>query len=324
MTSPKQDRGPVEHENPFWQEQEALFKPGVLDKLAEKFSTRPRTLRWWQSLSVGLFIGSLFLSIPVSTVVVLLLAAPIAALRGQPIEVVEGPLMPITFPVWFIVLALLVRRKHRRKLLELKWEEARQLRELEQEAEALVESSNGIARRLPQTLQRASETARRAEKEYRENAFAPFGDAVEQVARDLDSFNQDAQRLSQNAQKYRVTIRNRQGKFPVFNLASDTLPNPAPVLAELQRIVRMGQTNFQFATIWEQRKTREVLIAGFRTLGEAIDNLGSTIERSMSDLSANVANLVEEQIRTREAIERQTREHGEMLDNIQRHRKPTL
>jgi hypothetical protein len=59
-------------------------------------------------------------------------------------------------------------------------------------------------------------------------------------------------------------------------------------------------------------------------LGEAIDNLGSTIEQSMSQLSSGVAQLVEEQIRTRETIDRRAQEQGRMLDNIQRHRKAPI
>lgn len=90
----------------------------------------------------------------------------------------------------------------------------------------------------------------------------------------------------------------------------------------------MGQTNFQFANIWEHRRTREVLIAGFRTLGEAINNLGATIEYSVSDLqrsiSSDIANLVEEGIRTREAFDKRMVEQNRMLDNIQHHRKPEI
>jgi hypothetical protein len=208
-----------------------------------------------------------------------------------------------------------VRRKHHRKLRDFERQEAAT-------AQAILASSERLARRMRETLDQASESARRAEKEYRENAFAQFWDAVEQLARQLDSFNQVVRQLSYNAQRYYMSAKDRQDTFPSFCIRSEALPNPAPVLAELHRIVRMGQTNFQFAWIWEQRKTREVLIAGFRTLGDAIDNLGSTIEHSMSQLASGVAQLVEEQIRTRETIDTQAREHGRMLDNIQRHRKP--
>jgi hypothetical protein len=97
---------------------------------------------------------------------------------------------------------------------------------------------------------------------------------------------------------------------------------------ELRRIVRMGQTNFQFANIWEHRRTREVLIAGFRTLGEAINNLGTTIEYSISYLqqsvSTDMAKLIQEEIRSREALDKRLLEQNRMLDNLQHHREPGM
>ena len=115
------------------------------------------------------------------------------------------------------------------------------------------------------------------------------------------------------------------------------------------RLMRLGETNFQFASILESRKTRKAIVAGFRSLHDAIDDLGYRIEDTLSDLkdsmSSDLANLVEEQIRTRESVDRtpeviektrltveekvskidkRLREQDRMLDNIQHHRKPKL
>jgi methyl-accepting chemotaxis protein len=59
----------------------------------------------------------------------------------------------------------------------------------------------------------------------------------------------------------------------------------------LQRIVRKAQRNFEFATIYEQRKTNEILIAGFATLGEAIYGLGSRLEQSIGMLCERIDDL---------------------------------
>jgi hypothetical protein len=49
------------------------------------------------------------------------------------------------------------------------------------------------------------------------------------------------------------------------------LPDPQPAAAALRSIIRVGQSNFEFASIWEQRKTREALIGGSaRTIAETI------------------------------------------------------
>jgi gas vesicle protein len=99
--------------------------------------------------------------------------------------------------------------------------------------------------------------------------------------------------------------------------------------------MRLGETNFQFASILESRKTRKAIVAGFRSLHDAIDDLGYRIEDTMSDLkdsvSSDLATIVEEQIRTRETvkekgskIDKRLMEQNRILDNIQHHRKPKL
>ena len=187
-------------------------------------------------------------------------------------------------------------------------------------------SSTNLATELPQHLNQASGWLRQAETEFKDSAFSPFWDAVENSAQQLAAFNDKSKYLSQHAAEYYSKLDGRNHTFPAFPVKTDTIPNPTPVVNEMRRIVRMGQTNFQFANIWEHRRTREVLIAGFRTLGEAVNNLGGTIEYSISNLqqsiSSDVANLVQEQIKTRDTLDKRMVEQNRMLDNIQHHRKP--
>lgn len=211
----------------------------------------------------------------------------------------------------------------------------REINRFEKEASSLTssltrtyESSVSLATELPQHLNQASGLLRQAETEYTDSAFAPFWDAVENAARQLAAFNDKAKQLSKNADEFYNKLDGRKHTFPTFPANSRAIPNPTTVVNELRRIVRMGQTNFQFANIWEHRRTREVLIAGFRTLGEAVNNLGATIEYSISGLqqsvSSDVAKLVEQEIETREALDKRMLEQNRMLDNIQHQRKPEV
>lgn len=211
------------------------------------------------------------------------------------------------------------------------------------------QSSTELANALPEHLSQASAWLQNAEKEYEDNAFSPFWDAVENAAQHLAFFNDKANALSGNAGEYYRKLNGRKHTFSIFPVQLDTIPDPSDEIEELRRIVRLGQTNFQFANIWEHRRTREVLIAGFRTLGEAVNNLGSTIENSISNLqqsiSSDLARVVDEQIKTRESVDRtresidKTRqsvdntgaavdkrllEQNRMLDNIQHDREPKL
>jgi len=190
------------------------------------------------------------------------------------------------------------------------------------------ESSAVVAAELHQHLSRAASWLQQAENEFGDNAFSPFWDAVENAAQQLAAFNDKANQVSRAADKYYLGLNGRTHTFPAFPASSGNLPNPSAAVNELRRVVRMGQTNFQFANIWEHRRTREVMIAGFRTLGEAVNNLGSVVERSLSGLeqsvSSDVARLVQEEIKTRDSLDRRMTEQNRMLDNIQHHRKPGI
>lgn len=144
----------------------------------------------------------------------------------------------------------------------------------------------------------------------------------------MGDYNYKANQIAGNAKAYYQQLNGVQHTFPVFPVKLQSIPDASFIISELRRIIRLGQTNFQFANIWEHRRTREVLIAGFRTLGEAVNNLGSTIEHSISNLqqsvSSDMAKMVEEEIRTRESLDKRMMEQNRMLDNLQHHRKPDI
>lgn len=220
--------------------------------------------------------------------------------------------------------------KRRRKLTKIKSIKINQnvyeANEVTSRAIALLEASSSFVPLLPNMLKHSSEALKRARVEYKENAFGPFWDEVEEAAGCLADFNSGVQAVSQNAGHYYESLKGRNHNFSSFPVRPESLPDSSAVVEEFNHVVRMGQTNFQFANIWEHRKTREVLIAGFRTLGEAVNNLGTVIDNSISDFkssfSSDIARLVDEQIRTRETIAEHASEQSQMLDNIQHRRKP--
>ena len=190
------------------------------------------------------------------------------------------------------------------------------------------ESSEVITSEFPQCLSKAANSLQRAEQEYKDNAFSPFWDAVENAAQQLAVFNDKAKQISRFADQYYGGLNGRRHTFPSFPVNSSNLANPSSVINELRRVVRMGQTNFQFANIWEHRRTREVMTAGFRTLGEAVSNLGSTVENAVyglqQSISTDTARLVQEEIKTWDSLDSLLMEQNRMLDNIQHHRKPGI
>ena len=212
--------------------------------------------------------------------------------------------------------------------------------------------------KLVQHLTSAESDLKTAEYEFNDGAFAPFWDAIERAAANLSSFHEMTRHLTGQAKKYYASLRDREHTFPQFPVALTTLPDPTHAASRMQAIVRQAQRNFQFATIYEQRKTNNILKHGFLSLSSAIADLGSTLQGSFDDLRDSVStgftNVVEQQIATRASIEsaaaaaktasdevlgemkgghravethakeQLTRDEAmkEMLDNIQRRRKP--
>lgn len=230
-------------------------------------------------------------------------------------------------PFFFVIGVLWAYRLNRndiwRDRLTAKQAEARQLT---QRAGDALASSARLVSDLPAALEAARGWLRRAEAEFQERAFGPFWDALEKTASNLEVFRKGVTTVNQNADTFYKALEGHRHSFPSFGPRPEALPDPRPVVEDLQQLVRRGQTDFQFANIWEHRRTREVLIAGFRTLEDGISHLGYAISSSLSDLqstlSSQLAEIVEQQVALHETVEAQGAEQNRMLDNIQRRRKP--
>ena len=213
---------------------------------------------------------------------------------------------------------------HRRKIKKekLEFEERRRKRKEEKMKENIVKAKEATSRalriykdssemvlKLPQLLDRSSGWLDEASTEYKANAYAPFWDAMEKSANCLFDFRKIIHELSEKKRYYYETLQDRNHDFPEFPVKPELLPNPAPVIERFYELLRMGQTNFEFAVIWEHRKTREVLIAGFKTLGDAIEYLGSIVKFSVAHLELSIrrdfAIYVDKNLNLAEGIDKQ-------------------
>ena len=96
----------------------------------------------------------------------------------------------------------------------------------------------------------------------------------------------------------------------------------------LYAVARKGQTDFRFVSIWEQRKTREVLIGGFRNLGDAVENVGNRIIASLTEMEKSLGVRLDTisfyQAEAAGEMQGFGRTISEMLDNIQRGKEPSF
>jgi len=183
----------------------------------------------------------------------------------------------------------------------------------------MLKVSTGLVQELPGLLKKASVSLERARAEFSSNAYSPYWDCIEQATRHLATFNNNIQQIRNYADQYYRLLEDKKHNFPSFFPEREIFPDLVPVINELNTVVRPGLTNFQFATIWEHRKTQNILIQGFGTLGDAISNMAVSISSSISHLhdtiSSHTAQMIDQQIMSRESFERYSNSHARLMED---------
>jgi hypothetical protein len=144
---------------------------------------------------------------------------------------------------------------------------------------------------IPSELEYAEACLNRAEADFKEGVFAPFWDSIENAMRHLNNCDNQVRLIHSSSQKYgefRTQYDAEFTPFPISKDAVEKLSTATTTSERLRAIVRVAQRNFQFATIFEQRRTNQILLSGFRTLGEAIDGMGDRISSSIHDLGGQI------------------------------------
>jgi hypothetical protein len=227
------------------------------------------------------------------------------------------PVQSIAATVLLGIAAYYIRaEKERKKALKAQQQEAAQQEQIrleqerariaeqerirkEQEAsrrrlQGIVADSKVIAAGLPALVYKSQQALDKAEFEFKDGAFAPFWDAVEGAAAMLATFTNQVQMLDKRAEEYRVARLSLIDPPPVFDLGLQTFPDALRVVERLNGIVRTAQKNFHFASIYESRKTNQLLVAGFTTLAQALNDLGEKLHESLDRFCSTAANAIGE------------------------------
>lgn len=204
---------------------------------------------------------------------------------------------------------------------------------------ALAEQSLVLFESIPDHLSSAEVYLDQAEVEFIDRAFAPFWDCIENAVDELGRIDAGARQIKDNSSRYDEVVKNYENSPPRFTLERESVTKLGVASASAERmqdIVRKAQRDFQFATIYEQRKTNQILVAGFTNLAQGINNMTWQITFSIDELAKSVdetASTLDESLDTissrvgfvgetvTEASVRSEKALG-MLDNIQRGRRP--
>jgi hypothetical protein len=246
-------------------------------------------------------------------------------------------------PGYFLV-RYLIRKENAKSAREA--EEAARQRGLQQGIVSACSNSAMAFQSIPKDLMSAEQLLDTAEAEFKDGAFSPFWDSIERAMRNLGTIDGNIKLIADLSDRYKNLIKSYKSQppqFPVDPSAAQRLGTATNTASRLQRIVHTAQRNFQFATIYEQRKTSQILIAGFTTLGDAISGLGRRLEESIgllgdqiSQLSSSVNAMGESVVESVKGVSSKVGElspqvaniasemtvANRMLDNMQRRRVP--
>ena len=146
--------------------------------------------------------------------------------------------------------------------------------------------------RMPDALMMAEHHLDKADEEFEARAFSPYWEEVEGALRCLGGLDEMANEIV-----YAVTHHDQllldadklEGAFPVSHNDVERVRVAAEsTRARLSALIRKSSTDFQFSTIYEQRKTSAILIRGFQTLGDAIRGLGAQLSSSIDTLGNRI------------------------------------
>lgn len=257
--------------------------------------------------------------------------------------------------IWFIAWSVEEqKREEAQESAHLAREAAERQRDRAEQERYLSEMTalNQQAMQALETTPRAIEAAERhldqAETDFAEGAFAPFWDSVERAAEDLGAFQENVQLITSNSTRY-VEIRKKyRGNAELFCVSQKSAPAlkiAALTSNRMSNIVRRAQRNFEFSVIYEQRKTNQLLVRGFRSLAQAleemtwritssideltfsVDSMSSSLNQSLGEIRTHAAKLATAaDMYMKDTPARAAREEKvlEMLDNIQRRRHPSI
>jgi hypothetical protein len=145
---------------------------------------------------------------------------------------------------------------------------------------------------LPGHLMAAEESLDQAEARFREGAFAPFWDSIEQAVQALGGFDTRVQSITSHLTTYDTLVKQYEGQeFPIDRDCVANLAVSAKTADRLRALVYKAQCNSEFAAIYEQRKNRQISIAGFATLANALAMMSSQLQSSIGQLASSVGQM---------------------------------
>ena len=151
---------------------------------------------------------------------------------------------------------------------------------------------------------KAQQALNKAEVHFNNNAYSPFWDEVEEATLQLSYFYKDINYLSDKLKAYNECASMYEGVPPSFPIMPDKVEKVNQLNGTLARrmkeVISAAQRDFHFASIFEQRRTRDSIAAGFESFEDALDDVGNQITTEMADLNSEMTSMIDATMAQRE------------------------
>lgn len=214
---------------------------------------------------------------------------------------------------FFVWLHVSDSRERERKKEREKEERAREVERGLQEA---ISDSRKCFRDLKRYHRLATKALDGAEGYFNDGVYSPFWDEVEKAALALGRFSESVRDLSNKLQDYLGWVAIYDGipdAFPVTSEQFAALPQPNALSNRMRNIVHAAQRDFHFASIFEQRKTQKLLVAGFESFADVLNDVGNQITDHVEYLNTTVQTYNEEMASLMESAATQREQHHDEL-----------
>lgn len=167
---------------------------------------------------------------------------------------------------------------------------------LEKDIEAAADRAVAVFESLPAIIDEIDAFRDDATIQWEAGAFSPFWSDIEQAYQSLGRFNDCVNDLRHLARTYGssvVTMSEEFGStgwppFPVDINAVAVTEVAEERAKNIHGLVYDAQRNPTFAIIWEQRRNTSVLIAGFKSLEQAVHGMQASLTASIGHLKEAV------------------------------------
>ncbi|MCB0653944.1 MAG: hypothetical protein KDC85_21885 [Saprospiraceae bacterium] len=212
-------------------------------------------------------------------------------------------LFVILFIIMVLVMGQFIKQDDKKARIKTAKEEAEKLSS--RLNEIIARSNEIINQILPYFEASAKKSIEFAKVDFVDNALSPFWDRIEESSNFLGCYKDAVEQLIINGEIYSKILEEKKHNFPLPFPIETNISISSSILDDYNFVIRKAQTKFEFANIWEHRKTQKILIAGFSNLEQAIHRMKDEILSAISNLRYSIDsgfkelnNIQVEQLRT--------------------------